>query len=220
MSAALNATLPSGFALEPASAGDFEAPAGAAAARHAREPGAHRALWTNSVRAKRLANGFEPEHTHHIVVDARRVGFVVLKALSHAMRLNHLYIDPPDQDRGIGHQVLQWVCAQADRAQVPVETVRAEGQRGQSVSICATASWVTGEGEWGHRLHPHAAVAQRPGGASDVVPHSRPAHWQGRPRAAARRLPGRLVDQWRALRRRCQLHRGASGAVRKAGPST
>ena len=48
-------------------------------------------------------------------------GFLVLKRLSHALRLDHLYIDPPAQDRGIGHEVMRWICAQADAQQLPVE---------------------------------------------------------------------------------------------------
>jgi GNAT superfamily N-acetyltransferase len=51
-----------------------------------------------------------PDHTRHIVLDGQRVGFVVLKRLSHVLRLNHLYIDPPAQRQGIGHQVLHRIC--------------------------------------------------------------------------------------------------------------
>ena len=70
---------------------------------------------------ERLTAGFDPDYTQHIVQDGRRLGFVVLKPLSHALRLEHLYVEPGAQGLGIGGQVLGWVCAQADRMQLPVE---------------------------------------------------------------------------------------------------
>jgi ribosomal protein S18 acetylase RimI-like enzyme len=56
---------------------------------------------------KRLAEGFAPDQTRHIVLHGQRVGFLVLKRLSHVLRLNHLYIDPARQRQGLGHQVLR-----------------------------------------------------------------------------------------------------------------
>ncbi len=70
---------------------------------------------------ERLAAVFAPQHTWHIVVGGERVGFLVLTPLNHALRLDHLYLDPAYQRRGIGHEVLCWVGAEADCAQLPVE---------------------------------------------------------------------------------------------------
>lgn len=136
----------SGFALAPVTAGDFEALL-ALRLRAMRESLERLGRYDEQRARERLAKGFEPEHTHHVVVDGRRVGFVALKTLSHAMRLNHLYIDPPDQDRGIGHQVLQWVCAEADKAQVPVELCALKGSEANRFYL-RHGFVATGEGEW------------------------------------------------------------------------
>ena len=96
---------------------------------------------------KRLADGFAPEQTRHIVLDGQRVGFVVLKRLSHVLRLNHLYIDPPLQGQGLGHQVLTWVCAQADRAQLPLELCALKGSAANRFYL-RHGFVMTGEGDW------------------------------------------------------------------------
>ena len=76
---------------------------------------------------ERLAAGFDASATQHIVVDGQRVGFVVLKTLSHNLWLKHLYIDPPFQGRGIGTQVMAWVIQRGEAAQVPVEVAALKG---------------------------------------------------------------------------------------------
>lgn len=96
---------------------------------------------------KRLADGFVPEQTRHIVSDGQRVGFVVLKRLSHVLRLNHLYIDPPAQRQGLGHQVLTWVCEQADRAQLPLELCALKGSAANRFYL-RHGFVMTGEGDW------------------------------------------------------------------------
>ena len=94
-----------------------------------------------------LARSFDPAPMHHIVVDGRRVGFVSLKTLSHAMRLDHLYIDPAEQEHGYGHEVLAWVCEQADRAQLPVELCALKGS--DAVRFYLRHGFaLTGEGDW------------------------------------------------------------------------
>lgn len=135
-----------GFTLQTASAGDFEALL--ALRLRAMQESLERLGRYDEQRAReRLAEGFEPQHTHHIVVEGRRVGFVAFKTLSHAMRLNHLYIDPPAQDRGIGQQVLLWLCAQADRAQLPVELVAMKGSDAHRFYL-RHGFVATGSGEW------------------------------------------------------------------------
>jgi len=93
---------PAAFVLDPARAGDFEALL--ALRLRAMRVSLERLGRYDEQRARaRLAEGFDPAHTQHIVVDGQRVGFLVLKTLSHAMRLNHFYIDPAFQGHGIGH---------------------------------------------------------------------------------------------------------------------
>lgn len=142
----MTAALPTAFALEGASAGDFEALL-ALRLRAMRESLERLGRYDEQRARERLAAGFEPEHTHHIVVDGQRVGFVVLKTLSHTMRLNHLYIDPSHQDRGIGRLVLQQLCAQADRVQLPVELCALKGSEANRFYL-RNGFVATGEGEW------------------------------------------------------------------------
>ena len=135
-----------GFALQPASADDFE-PLLALRLRAMRDS-LERLGRYDEVRAhERLAAGFAPESTHHVVADGRRVGFLVLKRLSHALRLDHLYIDPPAQRRGIGSAVLRWVCAQADDELLPVELCALKGSAANRFYLRHGFVEV-GEGEW------------------------------------------------------------------------
>jgi GNAT superfamily N-acetyltransferase len=63
---------------------------------------------------ERFLAGFAPEYTHHLVVDTQRVGFVVVRPVGDDLLLDHLYIQPACQGRGIGAAVLAHVFAQAD----------------------------------------------------------------------------------------------------------
>ncbi|WP_082151617.1 GNAT family N-acetyltransferase [Caenimonas sp. SL110] len=69
---------------------------------------------------ERFLSGFVPEHTRHVVVDGERVGFVVVKPAGHALLLDHLYIRPAFQRRGIGAAVLETVFAEADAKNQPL----------------------------------------------------------------------------------------------------
>ena len=60
-----------------------------------------------------LAN-FDPAHTRHVIVDGARVGFVVVRPQDDEWLLDHLYVLPAHQGRGIGAAVLQDVLASAD----------------------------------------------------------------------------------------------------------
>lgn len=73
------------------------------------------------VRAQeRFLSTFVPEHTRHIEADGTRVGFVVVKPATDCLLLDHLYIRPGAQGKGIGAAVLAQVFAQADAAALPV----------------------------------------------------------------------------------------------------
>ena len=137
---------PAVFALEGAAAADFEALL-ALRLRAMRESLERLGRYDEQRARERLAETFDPAHTHHIVVDGQRVGFVVLKTLSHAMRLNHLYIDPQVQGRGIGGQVLAWICLEADRRQLPVELMALKGSDANRFYL-RHGFVATGEGEW------------------------------------------------------------------------
>jgi GNAT superfamily N-acetyltransferase len=70
---------------------------------------------------ERFLSGFSPEHTRHILVGGERAGFVVVKPDGEALLLDHLYIDPRFQNRGIGAAVLATVFAEADARQLPLK---------------------------------------------------------------------------------------------------
>jgi len=96
---------------------------------------------------ERLADGFEPADTQHIVVDGKRVGFVVLKTLSQSLRLQHLYVDPPHQGRGIGSCVLQWAIAQSEQQQRPLELTALKGSAANRFYL-RHGFLPVAEGEW------------------------------------------------------------------------
>ena len=75
----------------------------------------------DAVRAReRFLGGFDPQHTRHIVVGGQRVGFVVVRPVDAGLLLDHLYIAPEFQRRGIGAAVLAAVFAQADAQAQPL----------------------------------------------------------------------------------------------------
>jgi hypothetical protein len=90
-----------GLTLVGASAADFEELL-ALRLRAMRASLEHLGRYDEARARKRLAEGFAPDQTRHIVLHGQRVGFVVLKRLSHVLRLNHLYIDPPAAAPGPG----------------------------------------------------------------------------------------------------------------------
>src|SRR5690606_20998449 len=72
-------------------------------------------------RAKeRFASGFNPEYTRFINFGGLRVGFVVVKPQADGLKLDHLYIEPGYQGRGIGGKVLQTIFSTADQLGLPI----------------------------------------------------------------------------------------------------
>ena len=69
---------------------------------------------------ERFRSGFSPEHTRHIEVGGERVGFFVVKPQATELLLDHLYVRPSYQGKGIGSAVLAQVFAEADRSGLPV----------------------------------------------------------------------------------------------------
>jgi GNAT superfamily N-acetyltransferase len=69
---------------------------------------------------QRLRAGYEPAHTVGILLDGRRVGFYALRPVAGALSLDHLYILPAYQGRGLGSVVLRHIAALADEQNLPV----------------------------------------------------------------------------------------------------
>jgi GNAT superfamily N-acetyltransferase len=69
---------------------------------------------------ERLRSTFSPEHTRFIVFEGARVGFYAARPSPEGLRLDHLYVHPTFQSRGIGGAVLKSILADADSLGVPV----------------------------------------------------------------------------------------------------
>ncbi|WLG85684.1 GNAT family N-acetyltransferase [Pseudomonas cucumis] len=69
---------------------------------------------------ERFRDGFSPEFTRYIEVCGEQVGFVVVKPLIDGLLLDHLYIKPRAQGRGIGSAVLRQVFMEADASALPL----------------------------------------------------------------------------------------------------
>lgn len=76
---------------------------------------------------EQFAKTFLPEHMQHIVRGGERVGCVTLRPKPAALRMDHLYIEPTAQGQGLGAQVMDWACAQADGRQQPLELAALQG---------------------------------------------------------------------------------------------
>ena len=137
-----------GFKLQPAQAADFEDLL-ALRLRAMRQSLSDLGRYDEQRARERLAAGFVPDATWHIAVDGKRVGFMVLKRLSHALRLDHFYIDPSAQRRGIGSTVLRQVCEQADAELLPIELCALKGSDANRFYLWHGFA-VTGDGEWDH----------------------------------------------------------------------
>ena len=134
------------WALAPVVASDFEALL-ALRLRAMRESLTQLGRYDEERARARLAEGFVPASTHHIEVQGQRVGFIVLKHLSHALRLDHFYIDPPWQNLGLGAKVMRWVCEQADVELLPIELCALKNSESNRFYLRWGFAKV-GEGEW------------------------------------------------------------------------
>lgn len=104
---------PSGLQLTPAGEGDFEALLALrmAAMRESLE----RAGRFDPQRVReRLSRGYLPAYTRNIQQGGELVGFVVVQPREKDWLLDHLYVHPNAQGRGIGSWVLDRVLAEAD----------------------------------------------------------------------------------------------------------
>ncbi len=82
------------------------------------------------IRARtRFLESFVPTETHHIVVENQDVGFVVIRAQGETLTLEHLYIHPRQQSRGIGTAVMNLLQEQATERQQSIRVGALKGSR-------------------------------------------------------------------------------------------
>ena len=95
----------------------------------------------------RFRDSFDPAHTRHVVVGNVRVGFLVLKPEDGSLLLDHLYIHPDHQGRGLGSAILAIVFAEADAARLDL---RVGALRGSDSNRFYSRHGFTqvGEGDW------------------------------------------------------------------------
>lgn len=112
-------------------------------------------------RARFLAS-FDAACTRHICVAGRRIGFVALKRRADGWLLEHLYVHPDAQGRGIGGQVLAAVVAQAE---AEGHTLFVTALRGSdSNRFYQRYDFVLmSETEWDLHYRREPALAQKPG---------------------------------------------------------
>ena len=63
---------------------------------------------------ERLRSSFTPERTRFVVLGGEKVGFLATRDCPEGLQLDHLYIHPGYQNRGIGSAVLEQVLAEAE----------------------------------------------------------------------------------------------------------
>lgn len=69
---------------------------------------------------ERFLSDFVPEFTRHILLDGERVGFVTVTHTADGLSLDHLYVRPAYQRRGVGAAVLATLFEEADVEALPL----------------------------------------------------------------------------------------------------
>ena len=73
------------------------------------------------VRAReRLKKSFYPEHTQLVLLDSQKIGFYTLRLQDGCYQLDHLYVHPAFQSRGIGSYVMSRLLAYTDSRGVSI----------------------------------------------------------------------------------------------------
>ena len=96
---------------------------------------------------ERLRSSFSAACTRHILDSGQRVGFVVVKPHEAGLLLDHLYVQPASQGRGIGAAVLALLFADADGRGLSMQ-VGALKQSDSNRFYLRHGFTQTGEGEW------------------------------------------------------------------------
>ncbi len=82
----------------------------------------------NQERARRrFLDGFVPSDTTLVFAGKQLVGFFAVRNNGDHLYLDHLYIAPAEQARGIGSMILQWVLRDATEQDLPVRLVALNG---------------------------------------------------------------------------------------------
>jgi ribosomal protein S18 acetylase RimI-like enzyme len=99
---------------------------------------------------RRLLDHFDPRHMRWIEADGGRVGLLATRAVDGRLQLDHLYLVPQAQGRGIGSAVMRTILAEADRAGHAVHVVALKGSRSNDFYRRHGFRLVDAEAEWDH----------------------------------------------------------------------
>ncbi|MFY0478187.1 GNAT family N-acetyltransferase [Achromobacter marplatensis] len=95
----------------------------------------------------RLRNTFRPEHTWAIEHNGQMVGFYALRPEGTGLRLDHLYVAPSAQGKGLGSEVMRRILQDADSRGLPVSVGALRGS--DSNRFYRRHGFIqTGETEW------------------------------------------------------------------------
>ncbi|HEV7278983.1 MAG TPA: GNAT family N-acetyltransferase [Pirellulaceae bacterium] len=95
----------------------------------------------------RLRKSFLPAQTQWILVDGQRAGFYTLRSADDGLHLDHLYVHPGCQSRGVGAFVMRHLLSQADAVRLPVSVGALRGSRANEF-YRRHAFVQVGEAEW------------------------------------------------------------------------
>jgi GNAT superfamily N-acetyltransferase len=96
---------------------------------------------------ERFLAGFVPGSTRHILAEGERVGFVAVKLTSDGLSLEHLYVRPEYQGRGIGSAVLAILFQEADSGTLPLRVGALRGSEANRFYVRHGFIYVE-ESEW------------------------------------------------------------------------
>lgn len=96
---------------------------------------------------ERFGNGFNPEHFTHVEYGGVRVGFFSYRKFEDHIRLDHLYVHPKFQKKGIGSAVLKKLFAMADGSGLPIRVGALRESRANEF-YTRHGFQKTDEGEW------------------------------------------------------------------------
>lgn len=95
----------------------------------------------------RLRNTFSPEHTRSIRFEGEFVGFYAARSSTEGLHLDHLYIHPRFQNRGLGGVVMRRIIEEAEKLCVPI-LVGALKESASNRFYVRHGFVKTGESEW------------------------------------------------------------------------
>ena len=107
----------------------------------------------------RFLSSFEPSYTRHIVHDGTTVGFVVVRPLQEQLLLDHLYIHPDFQGKGLGAAVLVIVFSEADAVKKDLRVGALKQSRANDFYVRHGFQAVE-QGEWDNYYLRRAAVLE------------------------------------------------------------